>query len=280
MLRLLELLRHASRAPEILRAARLSSSWVSFTQAYLQVGRVEYPLELRFRSGARLRLVDHEEVAIAWNVCVRSSYRIRATDRVIIDAGGNVGIFAVHAAHIAPGARIFSLEPFPANFVRLQQHVALNRLGDRVTPIQRALAGENGVRGMQSAEIPVGPRKHLRHPGEARKDEVTVECRTLTSALDEIGLREIDYMKVDIEGAEHETLLGTPPEVLRRVRRFDIEVHELDLALGYTPERLIRHLEGAGYHVTRWETDAHHTSIGGFERGAEAPGEPLPTPAV
>src|SRR5207245_3538172 len=73
-------------------------------------------------------------------------------DRLILDAGANIGMFAVWAAQIAPGARIFSLEPWPSTFKRLNRHIEMNGLADRVVAVNVALAGDSGRRRLIGSE--------------------------------------------------------------------------------------------------------------------------------
>ena len=59
----------------------------------------------------------------------------------------------------------------------------------------------------------------------AAKSAATVPTVTLTEFLDRNGLDTVDLLKMDIEGSEHEVLLTTKGEVLRRIRRLDVEYH-------------------------------------------------------
>jgi FkbM family methyltransferase len=260
-----ELVRHASRAPEILEAVRVSPNWPGFILGYLALRTPAFPFEMRLRSGRRLMLADHDEIAVAWHVCVRRCYRIEPTDRVILDAGANVGVFAIHAAEIAPRAKIFCFEPFPATYRRLVRHIEDSGLGDRVTALPYGLAGHEGTRLMSSGGF-ASPNVRLLLAGDATGSEIPVECRSIARVLDDLGLDEVDYLKMDIEGAEHEVLLETPPEVLARIKRMDIEVHEVNEALGYTPERLFAHLKAAGQKLVDWAPNETHTGIAQFDR--------------
>jgi hypothetical protein len=82
-----------------------------------------------------------------------------------------------------------------------------------------------------------------------------VECEvtTLSAALREHDLHEIDLVKIDVEGAEWEVLQGIEDGDWSRLRQLALEVHEADRV-----ERVRDLLHSKGYRVTieaaDWET--------------------------
>jgi FkbM family methyltransferase len=76
-----------------------------------------------------------------------------------------------------------------------------------------------------------------------------VSSRTLQSLLDERGVNVCDLLKVDIEGAEFEAILGSP-EVFRsqRVKAMLLALHERQLAAsGRSVQQLLDFLGQCGY---------------------------------
>ena len=143
---------------------------------------------------------------------------------VIIDAGANVGVFSIYIARQNRDCRVFALEPFAENFRYLQENVTRSGLGN-ITCFEMALGGGFGQAQMQA----VGTRS-LDHVLVASQTAVAVE-----SAVDVIPLsglfklaaaREIDFLKVDIEGAERDVFAAASPEVLARINRVAMEYHD------------------------------------------------------
>ena len=93
-----------------------------------------------------------------------------------------------------------------------------------------------------------------------------IACRTLEAVLDQFRIEALDLLKMDIEGSEYETLLSTPPRVLRRIKRINLEYHEVAAHLGYSKEQLFDHLAGAGHVPISMVEDEFRTGIVLFER--------------
>jgi hypothetical protein len=56
----------------------------------------------------------------------------------------------------------------------------------------------------------------------------TVQATTLTDIMDANNIEQIDYLKIDVEGAEYDILLNCPAGTLSKVRRIVMEYHEFD----------------------------------------------------
>ena len=217
-------LRSFSRAGEIARCVRDCPEWARVIPAYLGGRGLEYPYNFRTRAGDAVRLADWEDLTTVWAVLFGDEYRVDSADRVIVDLGANIGAFTVHAARIARGANIIAVEPFPANFERLRACVQANGLDERVRCRPWAVAGDDGTLTMDGApEIASHSRCRIA-PNDA-KQPVEVPCYSLGHVFAAEGLSEVDYLKIDIEGAEYEALAQTPRDVLRIARVVGIECH-------------------------------------------------------
>lgn len=60
---------------------------------------------------------------------------------ILWDIGASIGLYSLYAA-LNENIKVFSFEPSALNFSLLVEHVALNRMGNRVTPLCIALAGD------------------------------------------------------------------------------------------------------------------------------------------
>ena len=260
--RISKVARQLHRAPEVLRCMSVTPQWWQLTCAYVGVSKLKYPFELRLRSGMRLSFADFYDVTTFWQIYVHVTYAVNPNDRVIIDAGANIGSFSLYALATAPGARVVAIEPFPSTFDRLRQLLDSQGKG-RATVINCALRGKPGTVVMDPPEIPTQMRRVLldEAPGQT-----SVPAETLEMVLRKCSLDSIDFMKMDIEGSEYDTLLSASPDVLRHIKRISLEYHPLSSGEPYSKEQLFDHLRRCGFLVTGEEIHKHGYGIGHFQQ--------------
>jgi len=240
------LLGNLHRSIEVLRCVRESDQWASLTRAYLGLRDLNYPYSLQIRGLQTVEVREITDVWAFWQIFLRRIYEVRGTEKHIVDAGANIGFFALWAARNAPAARILCIEPAPDTYERLVENIRRNGLQDRVTCVQAALAGVAEVRAMEVGQPKSQARRVLPNsPNGNNKSPVLTA--TLAQVLEEHGFNSVDLLKMDIEGGEFETLLSTPEEVLRRVDSVSLEYHP-DVE-GYTPAQLLHHLEQVGFRI-------------------------------
>lgn len=212
------------RAPELLASIRETPQARALALGYLGLRAPSYPFVVHFRSGEQLRIETRHDLVTLWIIFFRAEYRVPETCTTIVDAGANIGAFSLFAARRAPRATIHALEPFPSTRARLAETIAQNHLGSRVRAYELALA--DGAEG--------GPARHMSEDGpsqsrgtmpEAVAGSVAVPASTLERFLDDAKITEADFLKMDIEGAEHEVLHGASRDVLRRFRKIALEYH-------------------------------------------------------
>lgn len=143
---------------------------------------------------------------------------------VVIDAGGQVGCFALAVAHRVPTALVHTYEASPTTAEYLRRNVAANSLTERVTVHQEALAGEAGT--FQLVDSGTASSHNGLTAPAGTGEEITVPCTTFDAAVARAGGR-VDLVKFDIEGAEYETILNSSPESWSGVRKVVMEYHPL-----------------------------------------------------
>jgi FkbM family methyltransferase len=266
--KILRLLPHLSRLPEIRGCYRETSEWQAITMAYLGLRPLRFPHRLQLRSGETLTLEEQTDLIIFWLVFVRRHYPVHSSDRVILDIGANIGIFTVYAARQSPSSKILAVEPFPDSCQRLRKHLQQNRLADRVTVLNCAVAQEAGRGEMDSADgIPSQYRRidseatatlNARHRGIAALEGlpgVEIEKKTLADIVEEAG-GEIDFVKMNIHGSEYSVLMSTPAPLLQRLRRIAVQYHEFPAAANLGKVQLFSYLEKAGFRLVT-DRDTH-----------------------
>ncbi len=196
---------------------------------------------LILRNGLRFWIRPHStDRAAITEVVVLGSYSEVPPGAIVLDVGANIGAFSLAASRRA--AVVYALEPVGENFELLRRNIELNKAGNIVAE-RVAMAGENGECEMTIA----GVFSSMHFRGAGAKVE-KVPAITLESFLNERGIRELDYLKMDCEGAEWDILLKAPPEVLARIKHIEMEFHNIGTKTH--PRMLEEHLSSAGFTST------------------------------
>lgn len=154
---------------------------------------------------------------------ILQQYRCSAPDHVIevvdgdtvIDAGGCYGDTALYFAHKAGDVgRVFSFEFMPDNINVFERNLELNQaLAERIEIVPNPLWS---VSGQKLYVEGVGPGTHITTNPKAA-DAQQVETLTIDDLAESKQLARVDFIKMDIEGAELEALKGAE-ETIRRYR--------------------------------------------------------------
>jgi FkbM family methyltransferase len=174
------------------------------------------------------------------------------TGGCMVDAGANWGYFSLlGAAAVGAAGRVMALEPDPRQFAALEANIELNRFG-QITAMRTAAAGRAGravLQGYADAEPNRGVSRLLQSGGAAAAEGRAFEVDCI--AIDELTStrREVDVVKIDVEGAEDEVLEGMQAGLsARRYRAILLEVHPALLrAKSVEAEHVIRTLIDCGY---------------------------------
>lgn len=145
--------------------------------------------------GALRHGITEEEVAF-----IRSQL---AGAKCIIDVGANFGSLAIPFAKIAPDAKIFAFEPNPVTAKALRRNVVNNGVKN-VSIIEAAVSDLDGTLHFSDSGDPA-TNKIL--PVEA-SEGLVVKARSLVSFCQEHEIDRIDFLKIDVEGAELLVLEG------------------------------------------------------------------------
>jgi len=195
---------------------------------------------------------------IVYEVCIRDDYlghpflslvRPEPGD-AIIDIGGHVGSFAIHAATRFPNLRVHSFEPMPANFALLGENVRLNGLSDRVAVSNVAVASGAGERTIFASAANSGLNSFYPVDGDGGS-QVKVRSIQLAEYLDQHAIRSIFAMKLDCEGAEYEILYRCPTEIFKRTKLILLEYHTITSDVGTNPDSMGVFLAAQGYFVEK-----------------------------
>jgi FkbM family methyltransferase len=176
---------------------------------------------LRPRAGIRfngLRLDIADEPSFLWQykeIYVDELYRFPPETQtpLIYDCGANIGVSVCYFKTHYPGAAVKAFEPDAALFKLLKGNIEQNGLMKGVSLFNEAVwIHANGV--LFSGDGADG--------GAVAPEGFPVKSVRLRDRL--AGEERVDFLKIDIEGAEVDVLLDCE-DVLRNVRRLFIEFH-------------------------------------------------------
>ncbi len=168
---------------------------------------------------------------------------------VCLDVGANVGFYTLHfARRVGPGGVVHAFEPDPHNAARLEANCRLNDFGSVVRIHRQAVGGAAGRLTFHRSDRAHSGWGSL-EPFREAVEKIEVECVTLDAFLAAEGIRHVDLMKVDVEGAECDLLDGARESLAAHVfRHLAIEFNGVRLAArGLTFADFRARLEAAGY---------------------------------
>lgn len=170
-------------------------------------------------------------------------------DLTIMDVGANIGLFTQYASQFAK--KIYSLEPAKTHFEVLEEMIKYNKL-DIVTPINKALSHENGTATFYHSQNVTMFSLDKRVDNTGEKEEV--ETVTMDKLFKDNNITKIDFMKLDVEGAEAQ-IIGSEgfEKVASKIKTIVLEYHAWS---GVNPSQIVNTLIDYGYQVKPLKTDA------------------------
>ena len=150
-------------------------------------------------------------------------------DKIFWDIGANVGLYSLYAAK-SRNCRVIAFEPSVFNLEWLARNIWMNDLTDNVQIIPLALSSTDGFQMMNFSSVDWGGA--LSHFGEVdmapsmhRYDSMQYKMMGLNPdhAVASGLVPQPDYIKIDVDGIEHEILRGMR-DTLSSVKAVLVEV--------------------------------------------------------
>jgi FkbM family methyltransferase len=122
---------------------------------------------------------------------------------IVVDIGAAFGLYTILASkRVGSKGKVIAIEPQKDAFEMLNRNVALNRLTN-VTTLNRVIYSEETKVNLYSNYTIIAERA-----GKYKQEFVETNASTLDSLLQQNGIRDVNWIKIDVDGAEVEVLDG------------------------------------------------------------------------
>jgi FkbM family methyltransferase len=185
--------------------------------------------------------LDYKVVDETWteNVYRIHEYQFKH-NAVFVDIGANIGSVSLYVDNFNKvrnsdnKIKVYSIEPEPHNLLLLEENIN-NNPTENITVVNNAIWHEQKNvfitnRGGNSSIV-----------DGSLVESVEVSAITIQDLIDRYSIDEIDVMKIDIEGAEFDLIVNTPPEILAKIRYLVLEFDKsFDGSFGKMIEKLAK----------------------------------------
>ncbi|HYL84934.1 MAG TPA: FkbM family methyltransferase [Candidatus Angelobacter sp.] len=214
-----------------------------------------FPVPMRLPFGAwwliQDNAIDHALLAGRFETAeLRFTERLLQPGMTVLDIGANHGLYTLLASRcVGSRGRVFAFEPSPRECKRLRTHTWLNRCTN-VSVQACALGNETTEACLYVVEGSQTGCNSLRPPiANTGTSPQNVRVNRLDDWLREHKIERVEFIKLDVEGAELEVLRGARELLERRPRPVILaEVQDLRTQpWGYPAKEIIDFLRDRGY---------------------------------
>jgi len=124
---------------------------------------------------------------------------------VVLDIGANIGYYTlIFAKLVGPKGKVFAFEPDPENFALLNKNIKINEYKN-VVLINKAVSNETGEIKLYLNEY--NKANHQIYPSKNHRKSILIQTTRLDDFFKDYKGK-IDFVKIDIEGAEYLAIQG------------------------------------------------------------------------
>lgn len=168
------------------------------------------------------------------------SQKLLSPDSIIIDAGANIGFHSLIWSEKLSNGKVYAFEPVPMNHEKLLKNIKASGQRENIQVVQKGLWKENTTLTF-NLDSTFEDNKGSFSIGHFGNIVVSTSCQVITidSFVNDHKLSRIDFIKMDIEGAELPALQGAESVLLKYKPSLFLEINAKAMrALGYSPSDL------------------------------------------
>ena len=173
-----------------------------------------------------------------YNIFIKNEYSILSfKGKIVVDIGTNIGDSAIYFA-LNGAKKIIGLEPFNNNYNLAKKNVMENSFEDKCEMVLAGCSGKSGsIKLNQKMKSDVDSKIEFSDEGEE------VRLYSLDQIIKEFSIPIKSILKMDCEGCEYESIIGSSKDTLRTFDEILLEYHH-----GYLD--LKEKLETCGFYVS------------------------------
>jgi FkbM family methyltransferase len=178
---------------------------------------------------------------------------LKIRDReIFVDVGAHIGKYALKIAKENPNSIVIAIEPAKDTFYALLESIRRNRLKNIIALNIAAWDTNTKVKiFVTEAHESSSAFSHLaKNAGVIRIDEV--DAQRLDDIVERLKLSKIDWVKIDVEGAELRVLYGLTKSMLKFKPKIVIEIKE------FNRDKALMMLKSIGYKCQQIPEDPSH----------------------
>ena len=185
--------------------------------------------------------LDFKVINETWQENVYRIYEDQFSgEGIFVDIGANIGAVSIFVDSFNGNRgynnkiKVYAVEPEPHNLSLLNQNIQ-NNLVKNITIVDKAVWHEEK---MVSISDRGGNSSIVNLENENKSEVLAITMENLFSMY---NIKEVDVMKIDIEGAEFDLLINTPAETLAKINRLVLEFDKsFDGSFGRMIEKLAK----------------------------------------
>ena len=190
-----------------------------------------------------IRKEIRSDILILRNAFVYEEYGKYMPDiqgKIILDIGGFIGDTAIYFSHLGASI-VYVYEPHPVLYQIMIKNIELNNIKNIITK-DFGVSDENSIISVKENKSFSGPTSGfgLKVPKEREGKTVEIKVVSLREIIEDIG--EIDFLKMDCEGYELQSLLSCKRIHLEKIKKMVVECHD-------NSEQIVTHLRKNGFFV-------------------------------
>lgn len=159
---------------------------------------------------------------------------------VVVDVGAHIGRYTLRASRlVGDKGKVIAVEAEPSNFAALLYNLKLNE-ANNVIPLDLAAWDCE-----TTLELYIETSSTTHSLVRPRAKSIEVKARPLDNVLEELGVEKVDWLKIDVEGAEVEVLRGLEKTLSQNPNlKLLVEIHSDE-----TLAQCLSILEKPGYEI-------------------------------
>jgi len=162
---------------------------------------------------------------------------------IVLDCGANIGLYTKRAL-LAGADLVVAIEPAPENLVCLSRNLKGEIARGKVIIYPKGVWDKDDVLKLNMPKDNSAGDSVVRKHAETDRS-VEVELTTIDKLVDELLLRRVDFIKMDIEGAERNAIAGAAATIKKHHPRLAICVYHLEDDRNAVPR--VVHTAWSGY---------------------------------